>query len=149
MSGQADRTVDEVLRELSEKYGSMFNTESPARTKIPLVMSPRPSAVSPFDNLSNDFTNPYAPAHVSSFPSAHVPPFPFFSAPPVPTNTAIPFSPLPAHESMQFPNPGVSFSSQSSIFGRKALTPPALSHFAPDQFRTWLDLFTEFLERFV
>ena len=36
MSGQADRTVDEVLRELSEKYGSLFSTESPARTKIPL-----------------------------------------------------------------------------------------------------------------
>ena len=49
---------------------------------------------------------------------------------------------------MQFSNPGVSLSSQSSIFGRKALTPPALSHFAPDPFRTWLDLFTEFLERF-
>ena len=37
MSGQAgsDRTVDEVLRELSDKYGHLF-TESPARTKIPL-----------------------------------------------------------------------------------------------------------------
>ncbi len=25
MSGQADRTVDEVLRELSEKYGTLFS----------------------------------------------------------------------------------------------------------------------------
>ena len=41
MSGQADRTVDEVLRELSEKYGSLFNTESPARTKIPLNKTSR------------------------------------------------------------------------------------------------------------
>ena len=39
MSGQADRTVDEALRELSEKYGSLFNTESPARTKIPFHRS--------------------------------------------------------------------------------------------------------------
>jgi hypothetical protein len=101
-------------------------------------MSPRPSAVSPFDNLSTDFLNPYQPAPVPSFLSAPVPPFPIFSAPPVTMNTSLSFSPLPAHESMQFSNSGVSRSSPSSIFGRKALTPPALPHFAPDTFRTWL-----------
>ena len=138
MSGQAgsDRTVDEALRELSDKYGQLF-TESPARMKVPSVMSLLSSAVSPFDSLAPDFTNPYPPPPVPSLPSASVPP-----------NSSFPFSPTPAHESRQFSNSGVSLPFQPSIFGRKALTPPSLSSFAPDSFRTWLDLFSEFLERF-
>ena len=138
MSGQAgfNPTVDEVIRGLNEKYGYM-STESPTRIKNESVMSLLSSAVSPFDSLAPDFTNPYPPPPVPSLPSASVPP-----------NSSFPFSPTPAHESRQFSNSGVSLPSQPSIFGRKALTPPSLSSFAPDSFRTWLDLFSEFLERF-
>ena len=99
MSGQAgyDRTVDDVLRGLSDKYGQLF-TESPARMKVPSVMSLLSSAVSPFDSLASDFTNPYPPPPVPSLPSA-----------PVPTNSSFAFSPTPAHESRQFSNSGVLF----------------------------------------
>jgi hypothetical protein len=44
--------------------------------------------------------------------------------------------------------PGLPITTSTSIFGHKALTPPLLSQFARQPFRHWLDLFTEFLERF-
>jgi hypothetical protein len=145
MAGQAgsERSVDDLIRDLSDKYGYL-SQESPTRTK---VMSPRIPPVSPFDILLPDFLTSQ-PAPVLSFTSAPVPSFPISPAPPMTTNTPFLFSPVPAHESMQFSNSGVSLASPSSIFGRKALTPPALSHFAPDTLCNWLDLFTEFLERF-
>ena len=118
------------------------------------VMSPYPHAT-PFAIL--EFSTLSPSAHVSSSQSAHVSSTPISPAPPaISPSATTPLKPfnsslidLLSHES-PFPTsaPGIPIHSSMSPFGLKSLTPPALSQFTREFFRTWLDLFTKFLERF-
>ena len=144
MAGTArlERNLDELLMMLTDKQipkqtQVMSSTFPPVTSSAP--PSPSPSA------LSNLFFSPLVPA--PPIPTAEPISVPL-SATPLPSAFQPRFSPLLSHESMHVSDPGLLLPSSPSIFGRKSLTPPALSHFARGTFRAWLDLFTEFLERF-
>ena len=139
-----EQAMADVMRDLKESNQSHDSN----------VMSPFPHAT-PFAIL--EFSTLSPSAHVSSSQSAHVSSPPISPAPPViPPSATTPLKPfnsslidLLSHESPFPPSAtGIPIHSSMSLFGRKSFTPPALSQFNRVCFRPWLDLFTEFLERF-
>jgi hypothetical protein len=126
-----------MLRELDEKQAFFRNTQVMSSPRSPVTSSAllsSPSPALPHPGFSSLFPAPPIPiADPISVP---------LSTTPLPSSFSTLFSPLFSHESLYVPEPGLSLTSSPSIFCRKFLTRLALSQFARDTFRAWLDLFT-------
>ena len=118
-----ERSVDDLIHELSEKYGHMYEISPKHSQNMKVMSSARLPPVTPFDNLSDShtFSQP-GPVLSTQPPSSPAPPAipPFAFTPFHSVSTSAPD--LFAHEST-FPSRVLPTPAAPFLFGRKALQP--------------------------